>query len=122
VSETPPLASGAVPIAKKVAALTDGEWHRLHPASPLLRGGIALIAVLGAVIANLRERLLSIFIPRFDEGGDPIDYVIDNGLIIMSLHVHKDQPAGGRHRVNGLPLRDSGGLGQVVIPNPSQER
>ena len=47
---------------------------------------------------------------------------IDNGLIIMSLHVPKDQPAGGRHRVNGLPLRDSGGLGQVVIPNPSQER
>ena len=87
MSEIPPLASGAVPIAEKVAALTDGEWHRLHPASPLLRGGIALIAVLGAVIANLRERLLSLFIPRFDEGGDPIDYVINNGLIIQALLV-----------------------------------
>ena len=69
------------------AALTDGQWHRLHPASPLLRGGIALIAILGAVIANLRERLLSIFIPRVDEGGDPIDYVLNNGFVLQALLV-----------------------------------
>jgi putative membrane protein len=24
----------------------DGLWHRLHPATPLLRGGIGLVAVL----------------------------------------------------------------------------
>lgn len=80
VPTSPPISQLAT-----VAALTDGEWHRLHPASPLLRGGLALIAVLGVVVANLRERFLSIFIPRFDESGDPIDYVIDNGLVIQAL-------------------------------------
>ena len=37
-----------------VTNLADGEWHRLHPASPLLRGGLVFIAVLGFIIANLR--------------------------------------------------------------------
>lgn len=89
MSETPPLSPAPQPalVQATVAALTDGQWHHLHPASPLLRGGIALIAILGVVVANLRERLLSIFIPRFDEAGDPIDYVIDNGLVIQALVV-----------------------------------
>ena len=25
----------------------DGEWHRLHPATPFLRGGVALIVAEG---------------------------------------------------------------------------
>jgi putative membrane protein len=83
VSEVAPVA--AVPPG--VTALTDGQWHRLHPASPLLRGGIVLIAILGAVIANLRERLVSIFIPRFDEGGDAVDYVLNNGFVLQALLV-----------------------------------
>ena len=89
MSELAPRESAAVPpaVPPAVAALTDGQWHRLHPASPLLRGGIVLIAILGAVIANLRERLLSIFIPRFDEGGDPIDYVLNNGFVLQALLV-----------------------------------
>ncbi len=29
------------------SALADGQWHRLHPATPLLKGGIALLVVLG---------------------------------------------------------------------------
>ena len=40
--------------------LTDGEWHRLHPATPLLRGGIVFIAVLGFVLSNLRERIVEL--------------------------------------------------------------
>ncbi|WP_291046324.1 PH domain-containing protein [Herbiconiux sp.] len=40
--------------------LVDGEWHRLHPATPLLRGGIALIAVLGFALANFRERAVEL--------------------------------------------------------------
>ncbi|MGV8876902.1 MAG: hypothetical protein ACOH1K_05270, partial [Rhodoglobus sp.] len=35
--------------------LADGEWHRLHPATPLLRGGIALVAVIGVIIVNARD-------------------------------------------------------------------
>jgi putative membrane protein len=74
-------------VPRAVGPLTDGEWHRLHPASPLLRGGIVLIAIIGAVIANLRERLVAIFIPRLDEGGDAIDYVLDNGFVVQALLV-----------------------------------
>jgi putative membrane protein len=67
--------------------LADGEWHRLHPASPLLKGGIVLIAILGAVLANLRERLLALFVPQFDQEGNPIDYIVDHGFIIQALLV-----------------------------------
>ena len=49
------------PVRVATENLADGEWHRLHPATPLLRGGLALIAILGIIIANLRERLVEIF-------------------------------------------------------------
>ena len=66
--------------------LADGEWHRLHPATPLLRGGIALIAILGVIIANLRERLVEWLIPGADcpEGyctEDPITIILDRYLV-----------------------------------------
>src|SRR6185312_10495584 len=63
VTEVPPQETVVVPPV--AAALTDGQWHRLHPASPLLRGGIALIAILGVVVANLHKRLVSLFIAGF---------------------------------------------------------
>ncbi|PWB97534.1 PH domain-containing protein [Salinibacterium hongtaonis] len=75
VSES--LAAPAVGAAR----LADGEWHRLHPASPLLKGGIALIAILGVIISNLRERLVGFFVPGFTESGDPVDYVLDHGYV-----------------------------------------
>src|SRR5690606_5418158 len=72
-------------VSPTAVSLTDGEWHRMHPASPLLKGGIALIAILGVVIANLRERLFSIFLPEFSAEGDTVDYVLDNGYIGFAL-------------------------------------
>jgi putative membrane protein len=80
--------------------LADGEWHRLHPASPLLRGGLVLLGVLGFIIANLRERVIDVFLvlvaPGGDEGfpgspdgddwaGDPIDAIVANGLVGWAL-------------------------------------
>ncbi len=67
--------------------LTDGAWHRLHPASPLLKGGIALIAILGVVIANLRERIFDFFVPTLPQEGDPVDYILGNGLVGWALLV-----------------------------------
>ncbi len=78
--------------------LADGEWHRLHPASPLLRGGLVFIAVLGFIIANLRERLVDMFLVVFapdvgddvdvryetwqnDWANDPIGGIVSNGLV-----------------------------------------
>jgi len=87
---------------RTTTGVADGQWHRLHPASPLLRGGLALIAILGFVIANLRERLVEVFIPvfapdlggEFDErfgrwqgdwAGDPIGGIVTNGLVGWAL-------------------------------------
>ena len=74
-------------VPETVARLTDGEWHRLHPASPLLKGGIALIAILGIVIANMRERLIATFMPHYREDGDPVDFIVNNGYILQALLV-----------------------------------
>jgi len=73
--------------------LADGEWHRLHPATPLLRGGLALVAVAGILIANLRERLVEWFLPDLfcDDGegycgpSDPVTYLIDEGYLLVGL-------------------------------------
>lgn len=75
-----PLPGGPLSAAERAAEhLTDGEWHRLHPATPLLRGGIVFIAVLGFVLSNLRERLVSFFVGAPDVGGDPIDAIYNHG-------------------------------------------
>jgi putative membrane protein len=67
------------------APLTDGEWHRLHPATPLLRGGIVVVAILGFVITNLRERLVEFFFgePHFE--GDPLDEIVRRGAVGWAL-------------------------------------
>ncbi|MBD3941379.1 PH domain-containing protein [Microbacterium sp. NEAU-LLC] len=76
--------------------LSDGEWHRLHPLTPLLRGGLFLLVVIGIVFSNLRDRLLYIFLPwlapgvgdevvEWEEmGGDPVDFVIANNLYVLA--------------------------------------
>ncbi len=39
---------------RDATGLADGRWHRMHKATPLLRGGIAIVAVVGIIVANLR--------------------------------------------------------------------
>jgi putative membrane protein len=65
--------------------LADGQWHRLHPATPLLRGGIFIVAVLGFVVANLRERLVDFFFNVPSNGGDPIDEIYRRGAVGWAL-------------------------------------
>ena len=67
------------------ASLADGEWHRLYPASPLLRGGIFVFAVLGFIIANLRERLIDFFFRVPSYSGDPIDEIVRRGAVGWAL-------------------------------------
>lgn len=86
----PPPAAGdspepAVGAVGSAASLTDGQWHRMHPASPLLKGGITLIAILGVVVANMRERLISFFVPGYAGEEDPVDYVLDHGFVGLAL-------------------------------------
>jgi putative membrane protein len=72
--------------------LADGEWHRLHPLTPLLRGGLGFIAIIGIIVANLRERLFEWFLPGLvcppgEDCGqdDPFGYVVDNGYALIVL-------------------------------------
>jgi putative membrane protein len=85
----PAAADPALPPPARPTGLADGEWHRLHPATPLLRGGIGLLALIGVVVANLRERLIGLFVedPEFQPEGDPVDYVLDHGLVGIALLV-----------------------------------
>jgi putative membrane protein len=82
---------GHVAPAENVAAihaearqLAVGEWHRLHPATPLLRGGFALIAVAGVIIVNARD----FFIETLFGGGDeyePFARLTRSGLLIPAI-------------------------------------
>ncbi|QNO37649.1 PH domain-containing protein [Protaetiibacter sp. SSC-01] len=77
---------------KPAVDLADGEWHHLHPATPFLKGGIALIAILGIVITNLRERLIEWFFPMFEcPPGvceeDPISVALNRYLIFVLLGI-----------------------------------
>lgn len=97
---TDSVPSGGAPPRELVRSpLSDGEWHRLHPLTPLLRGGLFLIVVIGVIVANLRDRLLVLFLPWLapdlgevgeelreweSSGGDPIDFVVANNLYVAA--------------------------------------
>jgi putative membrane protein len=88
----PPLAPPPAGRASAAAPLTDGEWHRMHKATPLLRGGIALVVLLGIVVNNARDWLLGLFIPgqRDHDEGDPVNYVVahnDVGWVLLGIIV-----------------------------------
>ncbi|MDT0186454.1 PH domain-containing protein [Microbacterium sp. ARD31] len=93
--ESAPAPAPAPPPALVRSPLSDGEWHRLHPLTPLLRGGLTLLVVAGVIVANLRDRLTAVFLPWLipesgDEftdfnGDDPIDFVIENDLYIVAF-------------------------------------
>jgi putative membrane protein len=73
--------------------LADGEWHRLHPLTPLFKGGLLLLIVAGIALNNFRERIIfwavGLFTPEEahigNYGGDPVDWVFENNLILLVL-------------------------------------
>jgi putative membrane protein len=90
----PAPVTAAGPSTALTAGLADGEWHRLHPATPLLRGGLYLVAIIGIVIANLRERLVEWFLPGVacppgdvTCSEDPIGQFVNSGYLLIGLLV-----------------------------------
>lgn len=48
-------------------------WHRLHPLTPLIDGGVAVIIVLGIIVANLRDIIINTFIgSRWESSEDAL--------------------------------------------------
>ena len=105
---TEPLPGGPLSTAERAAErFTDGEWHRLHPATPLLRGGIVFIAVLGFVLSNLRERLVGLFVGAPDYGGDPLDEIYNRGWegwALLGVAVTRGDRQSGDGRLARRPL------------------
>ncbi|MFC5338823.1 PH domain-containing protein [Leucobacter denitrificans] len=63
-------------------------WRRLHPLSPVLRGGIFFLVIVGVVIANLRDVIVGIFVAGNDEGDgeggniiDLFEFLVEEGLV-----------------------------------------
>lgn len=87
-----PEASRAAPTARPAvrSPYSDGEWHRLHPLTPLLRGGLTLLVIIGVIVANLRERLVELLFPVFTDlppgelPPDPVDFLFANNLILIA--------------------------------------
>ncbi|MFG6475420.1 PH domain-containing protein [Microbacterium sp. P06] len=84
--------ASAPPAAEVRSPLSDGEWHRMHPLTPLLRGGLFLLVIAGIAIANLRERLVEWAIPAFapelgdgEYAPDPFDYLVSRNLLVVAL-------------------------------------
>ena len=76
------------------SSLADGEWHRMHPLTPLFKGGLVLVVLLGIVVANLRDKIITWAIhlftpkaPNLPGAGDPVDWVLSNNLILVALLV-----------------------------------
>lgn len=76
----------------------DSEgWRRLHPLSPLLRGGIALLVIGGIIVANFRDRFIEFFFANQlrDSGDldgmvseqDMFEFIEKQGLVLVALGV-----------------------------------
>ena len=67
-----------------VRGAPDAEgWRRLHPLSPLLRGGLVLLVLAGVVIANFRDLIVRMFV-----GGES-DFDGDYGVTgVVGLFTH----------------------------------
>jgi putative membrane protein len=86
VSDPAAPESAATPAAVVVAEqLADGDWHRLHPATPLLRGGIAFVAILGIIIVNLRDFFIELFIGGNEGDEDLIVVIIESGYVLPAV-------------------------------------
>ena len=87
---SPQGAAPAVPRVSVRSPYSDGEWHRLHPLTPLLRGGLSLLVIIGVLVANLRERLIEWFFPVVTDlppGGmppDPVDFLFSHNLFLIA--------------------------------------
>ncbi|MGL4339614.1 MAG: PH domain-containing protein [Rhodoglobus sp.] len=65
--------------------LADGQWHRLHPATPFLKGGVALLAILGIIIVNLRDLVINTVVggQAPADNVEPLRWIVDNQLTVQ---------------------------------------
>lgn len=78
----------------KLPGKADAEgWRRLHPLSPVLRGGLVFLIIVGVIITNLRDRLINLFVAGeagdgFEEPGDVlslIEFLSNGGWLLLAI-------------------------------------
>ncbi|MFD1201688.1 PH domain-containing protein [Leucobacter albus] len=76
--------------AEQMPGTADSEgWRRLHPLSPLLRGGLVLVVLVGVIIANFRDLFVRLFFggaAGAQAGEDEFENIIvmlSNGQILL---------------------------------------
>lgn len=88
-ADAAPAVAPVIPAAEARIAeeLTDGGWHRLHPATPVLRGGLVFIVAIGFLLSSLREQIVERFVPGQDQGGegDLVPMLVETGALIWVL-------------------------------------
>ena len=74
--------------ARPAAQTADGEWHRVHPVSPLVRGWIGVVAVLFFFVQSAGEDLVRVLV----EGGEfrsaaglGMSLAIFGGIFVLSM-------------------------------------
>jgi putative membrane protein len=73
-----------------VTQFTDGEWHHLHPLTPLLRGGITFVAVIGFLLYNIRDILIDMVLGGDGSNGEPLVWLYESEffwLAVLALFV-----------------------------------
>ncbi|MCU1424796.1 MAG: hypothetical protein JWM51_1087, partial [Microbacteriaceae bacterium] len=67
---------------------TDGAWHHLHPLTPLLRGGVAFVAIVGFVLYNLRDILIEMVLNGGQGARDePLVWLYESGYFWIAVLV-----------------------------------
>ena len=87
-----------IPTLRDAASLRDGRWYRLHPLTPVLRGGVVVAGLIGVAFAALWETLVLRVIlatlgidqaeqPEVDVVGGVIDSVSNFSLVLLTVTV-----------------------------------
>lgn len=57
-----PAPTRPAPVGPAAPSIADGQWHRLYPATPFLRGGVVVIAIMGFLFVQFRDFFIGVFI------------------------------------------------------------
>ncbi|TBN58635.1 hypothetical protein EYE40_11465 [Glaciihabitans arcticus] len=59
----------------------------MHPLTPLLKGGIALVAILGYFVYQAREVLIDRFLGVGNGEGDPLVWLVESDFLLLAIGV-----------------------------------
>jgi putative membrane protein len=87
VTDPQPPAPAAASRVVLETRLADGDWHRLHPATPLLRGGLVLIVIISWIVSEARQQIVQLFVggPQQGNDGDPLTFLAGGGRLPLLL-------------------------------------